>query len=58
MEKTLGDIPEGVRKITEALEKRFGRPPTEHEVYRFIMGDREEQTAIWNTEHVGTDTKD
>lgn len=34
--------------IVSALSKRFGRLPTEDEVFGFLMGSQTEQLHIWN----------
>jgi hypothetical protein len=37
-----------IRIIIHRLTARFGRQPTEDEVYDFIMGDEETRLKIWN----------
>ena len=40
-----------IGKIVEILENRFGRTPTEDEVYDFIMGSPVNKLKIWNKEN-------
>lgn len=37
-----------ITEIAQLLYKRFGRPPTEEEVTKFIFGTEEERLEIWN----------
>lgn len=40
-----------IGKIIEILENRFGRTPTEDEVYDFITGSAVDKIKIWNREN-------
>lgn len=41
-------VPADLDAVVSALAKRFGRIPTEAEVYGFLMGSPEERQSIWN----------
>lgn len=38
-------------QITKSLNERFGRFPTEDEVYGMIFGDEKDREDIWNKEN-------
>jgi len=39
---------EKITMIARGLHRRFGRPPTDEEVERFILGNHKERDRIWN----------
>jgi hypothetical protein len=39
---------EAITQIARGLYRRFGRPPTDEEVTRFVLGDHRERDRIWN----------
>lgn len=42
-----------MKALVKNLEERFGRLPTEDEVYDFITGDYDARLHIWNTKKAG-----
>ena len=40
-------IDEGIQVVIQSLKNRFGRWPTEEEIYVFIMGTKEDRAEIW-----------
>lgn len=47
----MGETESIMQSIISALADRFGREPTEDEVYDLVMGDAHTQNYIWNKEH-------
>lgn len=49
-DRELEKIDVALYEISVALTHRFGRPPTEEEITKFIFGNEEERQEIWNFE--------
>lgn len=47
----MGESDSAMQSIISALAARFGREPTEDEVYDFVTGDSMTQNHIWNKEN-------
>lgn len=39
-----------LKRVVTTLTDRFGRPPTEDEIYTFVFGTAEQKKLLWNLE--------
>jgi len=49
MLSNMDDMDRKIGIVVDALAKRFGRLPSEDEVYGFVFGDKHARYEIWNS---------